>query len=94
MKAKNLMVIFIIVLSLLFYNLFCYKLVNKIIEKDTKNTISNYLNTEDKIKYLKVIYNNNNYNIYIKNKNNYYHFILDNNYNIIDVNQKVPLYIR
>ena len=94
MKTKNLVIIALVVGILLGYNIFCYKLINNIVIKDTKVTISNYLKTDDKIKYLKIIYKNNNYNIYIKDKDNYYHFILDNNYKIIDVKQKVPLYIR
>ena len=93
MKVKNLIIIFGVVLGLLVYNLICYKLVNSIVEKDTKNIISSYINNKD-FKYLKIYYLDNNFNIYIKDKNNYYKFILDNNYNIIEVNNKVPLYIR
>ncbi len=94
MKVKKLMGVFLIVLILLVYNLFCYKLVNNIIEKDTKMIITNYLNTEEKIKFLKITYKDSYYNICVKEKDNYYNFILDTNYKIVDVNKKVPLYIR
>lgn len=103
MKLKHIFIILIVVIILLFYNLFCYHLVNKQIEKNTKNIIESYFavtcrNCSHDYQYLRATKNEDGtMNVYIKENQNYYRFILNqvnNQYQLIEVSQDIPAYIR
>ena len=97
MKYKTLFIILSVVLILLIYFGLCYRLANNPIEKQTKSVISKYLKTNNinDYEFIKAFkFEENNYNIYIKANDDYYNFVLDNNYNIIDVSNKIPCYIK
>ena len=98
MKNKTLMMIFLVVFILLLYNLFCYSLVNKIIYKKTNPIITNYLSdlNINNYKFVKAINNTDEtISVYVKINNDFYNFVLENNnYQIKDVNNNIPDYIK
>ncbi|MCI8671099.1 MAG: hypothetical protein HFI36_03560 [Bacilli bacterium] len=107
MKVRELILTLIVVTALLVYSLFCYKLVNKTYDSNTRFIINNYLEKNFGSNYLAYDFVNalnnsdNTISIFIKaqmkDKNDYYRVILERNgasYRIVNVNQNIPSYIK
>lgn len=107
MKTKVLLNILIIVLVLLFYNMFCYFFVNRVLDNGTKNIINSYFNNscsncDFSYEYLKATNNEDGtINIFVKVDSKYfdkyYRFIVFKNgpsYQLKEVNNTVPAYIK
>ncbi len=108
MKTKKLVSILLILGVFLAYNIFCYALLNNNIKNNTMSPINSYLKViydlnDTSYKYLKATINSDNsINVYVKLnsqelKNKYYRFIFvnqDSKYQIIEVNQNIPAYIK
>ena len=97
MKFKNLFIFLTIILILLFYNLFCYSYAKKIIYRETRSNITNYLQrinlkyTEFEFKDVKT-YSNNLISVFIESNNTKYEIIVNNNYEIVKVNKNIPTF--
>lgn len=106
MKLKTYFIILLVLLLLLFYNVFCYSFANHRIESITKYQINNYFknqyaNCNIEYEYIKATVNDNDsINVFVKTNNkkvnNYYRFVFDNinGYKLITVNQEIPVYIK
>ena len=97
MKAKNLLIILLIIFLFLLYNLMCYNYLNKQIKRDTKSIIVNVLDSEN-YEFLKATSNKDGaLNIYVKYNNNKYHFTINrinNKYHFISYDYDIPSYIK
>ncbi len=102
MKTKYLLIALGITFILLLYNIFCYSLVNNIMENQTKNVINEYFinnkGINDKYEYIKTLNNkDNSISVYVKLNNEYYNFNLSrtiNGYQINNISNEVPVYIK
>ena len=106
MKTKYLFIVLIVVFVLLIYNIFFYSFVNNHIKNGTENIISDYLKNvcndcKFEYEYLGATSNeDNSINVFVKVDSDilkeYYHFIVDKNntYQIINVNNDIPPYIK
>lgn len=106
MKTKYLFTILCVVLVLLAYNLFCYSFVNHVIKEKSKLIIKNYfINTyhDDNYEYKKATYQpeSDTIQIFVSHKENkeecFYRFVVIQNgtgFQLIEVNQDIPAYIR
>ena len=102
MKAKSLIVVLIVVSILLIYSVVCYRVLNKRIEINTKNSIStyfsHYLPEVSSYEYIKAISNEKGtFQVFVKAENHYYTFhfgINSQGYLIQDVDLGVPSYIH
>ena len=101
MKAKSLIAVLVVASILLVYCVVCYRVLNKRIEINTKNSIStyfsDYLPEVTSYQYLKAIsYEEDTFQVFVKTKDNYYtfHFIMnEQGYRIQNVELGVPSYI-
>ncbi len=101
MKFKTYFIILIVLFILLFYNLFCYSFANKRINENTHYLVTTYLKNNGlngKYEYIKATNNSDGtFNVFIKVEDKtYYRFIFVNNggYNLVLVNQDIPVYIK
>ncbi len=102
MKYKHLFMVLTVAVLLLFYNMFCYSLINNMIDNNTRQHISNYFkskcgNCNFDYKYLMATVNKDkSINVYIKiDKANYKVVFENSSYsNIIGVSKDIPAYIK
>lgn len=100
MKVNNYFIILVVLFILLFYNMFAYKFANNRIEEQTKYAITNYFKNSNKTsdyKYIKATLNKDaTINVFIKLNNKYYRVIFENNgrYQLLYVNEDIPIYIK
>ena len=101
MKTKFLIVVLVVSAILLVYSLVCYRVLNKRIEINTRNSISTYFNTYlsdvSSYEFIQAVSNEKNtFQVFVKTKNDYYTFnfaINDQEYQIQSVELGVPSYI-
>ena len=96
MKTKYLLIALGITFILLLYNIFCYSLVNNIMENQTKNVINEYFinnkGINDKYEYIKTLNNkDNSISVYVKLNNEYYNFNLSRTINGYQINTQIIL---
>lgn len=106
MKTKYLFTILCVVLVLFAYNLFCYSFVNRVIKDKSRKIIKNYFvnnNQNINYEYKMATYNHetDTIQIFVSHKENdkemFYRFVVIQNgtgFQLIDVNQDIPAYIR
>lgn len=103
MKTKVLLWILGGAVILILYNILCYSCVNMIVNNNTKIAIYDYFSTKYNKKdlhyeYKKAINNSDGtINVFIKYDEIYYKVILKqfgNNYQVILVNNDIPVYIK
>ena len=101
MKAKSLIVVFVLAGIVLLYSVFCYHVLNERIEAETKDIISSYFNTYNpdvaSFHYLKAISDEDNtFQVFVRtNEEDYtfYFLIEEETYQLEDVFVGVPNYI-
>ena len=102
MKTKFLIAVLVVSGILLVYSIVCYRILNKRIEINTRNSISTYFNTYlsdvSSYEFIKAISNKKDtFQVFVKTKDNYYTFdfsMNDQEYQIQNVWLGVPSYIR
>lgn len=105
MKTKYMFITLIILFAFLLYNLFCYGFINKMIDNNSRNIINRYLENicgDCEYKYLRATLNDDDsINVFVdvqkNNQKEKYRFVLIRNngvYNVVDVNNDIPIYIK
>ncbi len=103
MKTKVLLWILGVAITLLLYNILCYKCVNMIISNNTKSAIYNYFshkynNLDFQYEYVRALNNNDGtISVFIKWQEDYYNVILSqygNNYQVVLDNQNIPSFVK
>lgn len=97
MKYKNLFTVLFILIILLFYNMFCYALVNANVKEASKYALDSYFNESMEYDYVMATNNSNDsINVFVKSNNKYYRFVMVKNgafYTIREVNDNIPIYV-
>ena len=95
MKNKLLILSLIVVVILLFYNMMCYGFIKKDLDKKTREVISGYIQDKN-YEFINAYMNDQNtIKIFIKSKESYYQFIVDkDNFQVKEINNNVPIYIK
>ena len=101
MKTKFLVAVLVVSVILLVYSLVCYRILNKRIEMNTRNSISSYFNTYlsdvSSYEFIQAVSNKKDtFQVFVKTQDDYYTFhfnIHDQEFQLQNVELGVPSYI-
>ena len=101
MKAKFLVAVLVVSVILLVYSLVCYRILNKRIEMNTRNSISSYFNTYlsdvSSYEFIQAVSNKKDtFQVFVKTQDDYYTFhfnIHGQEFQLQNVELGVPSYI-
>ena len=101
MRTKFLIAVLVVSFILLVYSLACYRILNKRIEVNTRNSISSYFNTYlsdvSSYEFIRTVSNEKDtFQVFVKTQDDYYTFyfsIHDQEFQLQNVELGVPSYI-